>query len=74
MYTLELKHTPIPEVAMCEQCFEIDEKVTYYRALAARLLDQLTIERIELLVADLLALKELLHPRQDKNNRPSVSF
>ncbi len=64
-YIFGLKHTPIPEAAMCEKCTEIDEKVAHYRALAARLLDQLMLERIELLIADLLALKELLHPKQE---------
>jgi hypothetical protein len=49
---------------MCEKCDEIDEKVARYRALSERLLDRPVLERIEALIADLLALKQQLHPRQ----------
>jgi len=48
---------------MCEKCIEIDEKIAYYRTMAARLLDQLTLDRIEMLIADLIALKERFHPK-----------
>lgn len=51
---------------MCEKCVEIDEKVDRYRSLASRILDSLTIEGIEALIAELLALKEQLHPTQEE--------
>lgn len=47
---------------MCAKCVAIDEKVERYRFLASRILDSSTIERIESLVADLLAIKGQLHP------------
>jgi hypothetical protein len=53
---------------MCEKCTEIDQKIDHYRVLAARLLDQLTLERIEVLIADLLASKDLLHPKQETHD------
>ena len=52
---------------MCEKCIEIDEKVEHYRSLASRVLDGATmIKGIEALIADLLALKEKLHPAQEE--------
>jgi hypothetical protein len=50
---------------MCDKCTEIDEKIAHYRTLSQRILDSSTLERIEALVADLLAFKELLHPKQE---------
>ena len=51
---------------MCEKCVEIDEKVEHYRSLAARVLDGAMIKGIEALIADLLALKDQLHPAQEE--------
>jgi len=47
---------------MCEKCVEIDEKVERYRWLSKSILDPITIERIEELIARLQAQKEALHP------------
>jgi hypothetical protein len=47
---------------MCDKCTEIDEKVAHYQALTRRLLDQSTLERVEAMIADMLALKQLFHP------------
>jgi hypothetical protein len=57
--------TAADSAAMCDRCTEIDEKITHYRALSDRLLDQPMLDRIEGLITDLLALKELLHPKQE---------
>jgi hypothetical protein len=51
---------------MCENCVEIDGKVERYRSLASRLLDSSMIEGIEALIAELLALKQQLHPAQEE--------
>jgi hypothetical protein len=47
---------------VCEKCAEIDQKIARYKALSARLIDRPRLERIEALMADLLALKEEFHP------------
>ena len=47
---------------MCEKCAEIDQKMERYRTLAARILDQPTIDGIQKLVAELEAQKVVLHP------------
>jgi hypothetical protein len=60
---------PAWEGSMCEKCVEIDEKVEHYRSLASRLLDGATIKGIVALIADLLALKEQLHPAQDQRQK-----
>jgi hypothetical protein len=50
---------------MCDKCVEIDEKIAHYRALTECILDPFFLERIEAKIANLLALKEQLHPKQD---------
>ena len=51
---------------MCDKCNEINEKIEHYRDIAARLSDPLTIERIAELIAELVAQKAALHPKQEK--------
>jgi hypothetical protein len=51
---------------MCDKCTDIDEKVAHYSDLASRLLDQLVLERLEALIADLLRAKETLHPKAEE--------
>jgi hypothetical protein len=46
---------------MCEQCVEIDKKIGRYRSLAARIMDQQTLDGIDRLVAELEAQKIELH-------------
>ena len=50
---------------MCDKCVEIDEKITHYKELAERILDQTVLERIDVLIAALVAIKEQLHPEQE---------
>jgi hypothetical protein len=47
---------------MCERCTEIEKKIAHSLPFS---LDQLTLDRIEMLIADLHALKERLHPTQE---------
>ena len=48
---------------MCEKCVEIDRKIDHYRMLAARILDQATIDGLQQLIAELQAQKAALHPQ-----------
>jgi hypothetical protein len=52
------------EKPMCETCNELDKKIEHYRKIALSLNDQLTIDRIKALVAELQAQKAALHPEQ----------
>jgi hypothetical protein len=46
---------------MCEKCREIDDKIAHYRLIATGITDQLTIDRIEQLIAEMEAMKLSLH-------------
>jgi hypothetical protein len=48
---------------MCDVCEQLDEKIEHYKKLAA-MTDQLTIEGITALIAELQAQKAALHPKQ----------
>ncbi len=47
---------------MCETCNELDRKIKHYDKIAFSLNDQLTVDRIKGLVAELAARKKALHP------------
>jgi hypothetical protein len=47
---------------MCETCNELDKKIEHYRKIAFSLNDQLTVDRIKTLVAQLEGQKKALHP------------
>jgi len=49
---------------MCDRCAELDKKIGHYRKIAEKIIDRVTIDRIEKLVADLQALKLALHPER----------
>lgn len=46
---------------MCEKCTELDRKITYYKGLQSRVTDQITLDGIARLIAELLAKKSELH-------------
>jgi len=48
---------------MCEACNQLDEKIVHYKNVVFAMTDQLTIERITALVAELEAKKGQLHRR-----------
>jgi hypothetical protein len=52
------------EFGMCNECVQLDKKIEHYRDIAAKITDQLTIDRIEKLITDLQAIKVALHPDQ----------
>jgi hypothetical protein len=49
---------------MCDKCVELDKKIEHYREVTLAIGDELTIERIKALIADLQAQKGILHPGQ----------
>ena len=49
---------------MCDKCTELDVKIERYRRIAFSINDQLTIDRIEALIAELKVQKAALHPEQ----------
>jgi hypothetical protein len=51
---------------MCDKCSEIDRKIAHYKDIAASILDDLLTERIEAMIAELLAAKKLLHPTEQE--------
>jgi hypothetical protein len=49
---------------MCGICNQLDENIAHYKKIQAAMTDQLTIERIAALVAELEAQKVALHPER----------
>ena len=49
---------------MCDKCKELDEKINHYRQISRSLTDQLTIDRINEVVAKYEAQKAALHPEE----------
>ena len=49
---------------MCDACGPLEEKIVHYRKVLSAMTDQLTIERITALVAEVQAQKAALHPKQ----------
>lgn len=47
---------------MCDTCNQLDERIAHYRKVMSAMIDQLTIDRIAALVAELEAQKASLHP------------
>jgi len=50
---------------MCDACDQLDEKIAHYKKVMSAMTDQLTIERITALVAELEAQKARLQ-REEK--------
>ena len=53
---------------MCEKCVEIDRKTMSYQRVLLSIDDQVTVDRIKELIADLNAKKAALHPRADEQS------
>ena len=52
---------------MCEKCEAIDQKIEQYKQIAGVITDQLTLDRIKAMVADLTAKKMGMHPLMSGN-------
>ena len=59
---------PFPRQAlllgMCDKCDEHDKRIEHYSRMLLSIGDQITVERIRELIADLQAKKAALHPEQ----------
>jgi hypothetical protein len=49
---------------MCDICDQLDEKIEHYKKVRAAMTDQLAVERITALIAELEAEKTALHPER----------
>ena len=49
---------------MCDKCDEYDKRIEHYSRILLSIGDQITVERIMELIADLRAQKAALHPEQ----------
>jgi hypothetical protein len=47
---------------MCDKCDELDKKVDHYRLILLSIGDQVTVDRIKVLIGDLQGQKATLHP------------
>jgi hypothetical protein len=50
---------------MCDACDRLDDKIGHYKRVMSAMTDQLTVERIEALIAELEAQKVALHPERE---------
>jgi hypothetical protein len=50
---------------MCDKCVELDGKIARYRWLASMITDQLTLDGIKVLIAQLESRKASLHSAQE---------
>jgi hypothetical protein len=50
---------------MCDKCTELDGKIEHYERIRLAIADQITIDRIKELVAEMNAQKANLHPEMD---------
>ena len=51
-------------VPMCDKCDQLDKKIDHYRLILLSIGDQITADRIKVLIGDLQAKKAALHPEQ----------
>jgi hypothetical protein len=49
---------------MCDKCDELDKKIDHYQLILLSIGDQITTDRIKVLIEDLQAKKATLHPEQ----------
>jgi hypothetical protein len=55
-------------IGMCEKCVAIDRKIEHYERLCLSISDQLTIDRVKALIAEMKARKVGLHPDQQSKS------
>jgi hypothetical protein len=51
---------------MCAKCDELDKKIEHYRKISSAIGDQITVERINAMIADLQTQKAALHPEPEQ--------
>ena len=58
---------------MCDKCDELDKKVDHYRLILLSIGDQVTVDRIKVLIGDLQGQKATLHPGQSSKAASGAS-
>jgi hypothetical protein len=51
---------------MCHKCVEIDQKIAHFKELARSVGDPQTVRSIDILIAEMGARKDALHPEAQK--------
>lgn len=51
---------------MCHKCVEIDQKIAHFKELARSVGDPQTVRSIDILIAEMEARKDALHPEGQK--------
>jgi hypothetical protein len=51
---------------MCDKCVELDARIAHYERLSSGIRDRMTLKGIEILMDQLKAQKDMLHPEQKK--------
>jgi hypothetical protein len=50
---------------MCEKCVKLDRKIEYYERIRRSIADQVTVDRIKELIAEMTAQKAQFHPPKE---------
>ena len=54
---------------MCDKCVELDVKIQHYERIRLSIGDQVTVDRIKELVAEMNAQKAKFHPEKSRQRR-----
>jgi hypothetical protein len=54
---------------MCDKCEQLDRRIEHYQKLLLGVGDQLTVDRIKSLIADLRAQKAAIHPEPEQKQQ-----
>ena len=57
---------------MCDKCVELDGKIEHYERIRSSIADQLTVDRIKELVAEMNAQKAKFHPEKSRRRRATT--
>lgn len=57
---------------MCDKCAELDVKIEHYERIRLSIGDQVTVDRIKELVAEMNAQKAKFHPRKSRRRRATT--
>ena len=50
---------------MCEKCVKLDRKIEHYERIGLSISDQVTVDRIKELIAEMKAQKAQFHPQRE---------
>jgi FAD/FMN-containing dehydrogenase len=52
-------------IAMCEKCVKLDKKIEHYERIRLSIADQVTMDRIKELIAEMKTQKAEFHPKKE---------